>query len=339
MGSKNYSVGVDLGATKIIAAVFDDKMKALSQCKAKTPSDKGGDAVAAAIVSLIQETCGEAELDGQALTSIGVAVPAPIDQATGIVINAPNMGLSNYPLGKKISAALGSVPVFLCNDVQAGLWGEVKLGALLDYQNAVGIFVGTGIGGGLLINGQLWRGSHGHAGEIGHMILEEGGPACGCGQYGCYEALASRTAMAKDAVMAASSGKSPIFASEAGGDFKKYKSSVFAKALEGKDESATRIVSRSAFWTGVAMANLVNAFDPEAIVLGGGIMPRFGEFYRKKALESMTEHLPPAFAKGVKVLLSELGDLAVPSGAALLAKSETEKEAGAGKQSVPAKSK
>ncbi len=319
MREKTFYIGVDLGATKTLAVLYDEDMGLIAQARAKTPSDKGGDAILASIVELASEACAQAGLDVSKVKAVGVAVPAPIDRESGTIIQAPNMGIKDYPMGKKLAKALGASS-FLENDVRAGVWGEFRKGALRGYKNAVGIFVGTGIGGGILLDGKLWGGSHGHAGEIGHMILQEGGAVCGCGQYGCLEALASRSAMAKDAVAAIASGKSPLLMERYGTDFRKMKSSVFEYALSEKDEAIQKIIARSAFWVGIGMANLVNVLDPEAIVLGGGVIARFGDFYKKRAEESMKEHMLSGFAKGVKVLVSELGDLAVPTGAALSAK-------------------
>jgi glucokinase len=323
MGQNNRYIGVDLGATKTLAVLFDESLSPLGQARVKTPSEKDADAVLDAILALINEVCALCDCAVADLACVGVAVPAPIDRASGIVIQAPNMGLKDYPMAKRMNKALG-VPVYLENDVRAGAWAEYRKGALRGFRNSIAVFIGTGIGGGIIIDGKLLDGSHGHAGEVGHMILQEGGASCGCGQYGCLEALASRTAMAKDAAAAIASGKSPALLEKAGSDFRKLKSSAFEHALSLKDPITQRIVERSAFWAGVGLANLVNVLDPEAIVLGGGIVSRFGDLYRAKAEESMRAHIMPGFVKGVKVLASELGDLAVPSGAAITAKESLE---------------
>lgn len=327
MARKRLYIGIDLGATKTLAALFDGSMAPLGQARCKTPSEKGGDAVLDSIVALAGELLALRGAEPGEIDGIGVAVPAPIDRASGVVIQAPNMGLKDYPMAKRLSKALGA-PVRLENDVKAGAWAEYRLGALRGRENSVAIFIGTGIGGGIICGGKLLEGAHGHSGEVGHMILQEGGASCGCGQYGCLEALASRTAMAKDAAAAIASGKCPLLHEKVGSDFKKLKSSAFEYALAEGDPAITRIVERSAFWAGVGMANLVNILDPEAIVLGGGIVSRFGEAYRAAAEESMRSHVMPGFAKGVDVLLSELGDLAVPSGAALAAAEAPGGEAG-----------
>jgi glucokinase len=323
---KDLSLGVDLGGTKILVAVLDETMVPLAIAKGKTPAEKGEDSIAAAIADLSAEAIESAGMGEAVIARVAVAVPAPLDRKAGTIILAPNLGLKDYPMAKRLAGRLrvsiGKGGVTLNNDVVSGIWGEYRAGAARGFRDVVGLFIGTGVGGGVILDGKLLRGAHGHAGEIGHMIVDEGGAACACGQNGCLEALCSRTAMAKEAVAAAASGRSPGLLEAAGTDFKKYRSGVLDAALKRKDPQVQKIVERSAFWAGVGMANLVNIFDPEAIVLGGGIMSRFGDFYLKRAAESMEAHLMPGLRKGVKVLLSKLGDLAVATGAVLLAREE-----------------
>jgi glucokinase len=315
-------VGVDVGATKIVSAAYaipadrERPGEALAQVKTKTPRTEKARDLVAAITASAKEAIDKA---GGTCAGLGVAVPGPLDRAKGIVRYTPNLGLEEYPLADELSKSLG-MPVYLENDVQAGVLGELVAGALRGVTNAVGIFIGTGIGGGLVLDGKLYRGSTGSAGEIGHMILLEGGPLCGCGNHGCLEALASRTAMAKDALALAASGKAPAMLSAAGTDIRHYRSSAFEEALEGKDEAIGKVIDRSGFWLGVAMANLVNVLNPEAIVVGGGVAARFGKRILKAAKESMEERLMPGLAGSVRILLSELGDLAVPTGAAIAAR-------------------
>jgi glucokinase len=228
------------------------------------------------------------------------------------------MGFKDYPLGEELSGLFGA-PSFLENDVQAGVYGELRAGALRGKRNAVGVFVGTGIGGGIVIDGKLYRGATGSAGEVGHMILLEGGAACGCGNYGCLEALASRTAMAKDAIAQASTGKAPALYDLAGSDLRKVRSSVLFDSIEAGDKSVKKAVDRAASWLGVGLANLVHVLNPEAIVVGGGVVTRFGQKFLDRSIASMEEHLMPGLSSTVKVLLSELGDLAVPTGTACIA--------------------
>jgi glucokinase len=318
-------IGVDLGATKIVSAawaVSAEKEKLgspIAQVKDKTPRTGKAKDIVAAITGIVREVAESASGDHRACAGLGVAVPGPLDRERGVVRYTPNLGLEDYPLAAELSQALG-MPVRLENDVQAGVLGELVAGALRGFQNAVGIFIGTGIGGGIVLDGKLYRGSTGSAGEIGHMILLEGGPLCGCGNYGCLEALASRTAMAKDALALAASGKAPAMLEAAGTDFRKYRSSAIEEALDGEDEAVGRVVDRAGFWLGVAFANVVNLLNPEAIVVGGGVTARFGKRLVKAAGESMEARLMPGLAASVRILLSELGDLAVPAGAAIAAR-------------------
>jgi glucokinase len=310
-------VGVDVGGTKILAAAFDSKLKTLATEKAKTPRESNASAIVAAIADAVRKVVREVG-EGTIIGGIGVSVPGPLDRAKGIVRYTPNMGFKDYKLGPELSGMLGA-PVYLENDVQAGVYGELRAGALRGKKNAVGVFVGTGIGGGIVIDGKLYRGASGSAGEVGHMILHEGGAACGCGNYGCLEALASRTAMAKDAIGQAATGKAPNLYSIAGTDLRKCRSGVLFEAIEAGDKGVKKAVDRAAAWLGIGLANIVHILNPEAIVVGGGVVTRFGQRYLERAIASMEEHLMPGLAGSAEILLSELGDLAVATGAACVA--------------------
>ncbi|MDP3177853.1 MAG: ROK family protein [Spirochaetaceae bacterium] len=310
-------VGVDLGATKILAAAFDSRLKPLGSEKAKTPREPSSKAVIGALAEAVEKALGAAG-PGKVLAGVGVAVPGPLDRAKGIVRYTPNMGFKDYRLGAELEGLFGA-PAFLENDVQAGVLGELRAGALRGKSNAVGVFVGTGIGGGIVIGGELYRGATGSAGEVGHMILHEGGALCGCGNYGCLEALASRTAMAKDALALAAAGRAPGMLEAAGLDIRKYRSSAFEASIVAGDKGVKKAVDRAAWWLGVGLANLVHVLNPEAIVIGGGVATRFGERFRERAAVAMEEHLMPGLSGTVLVLLAELGDLAVAAGAACVA--------------------
>jgi glucokinase len=310
-------IGVDLGGTKILAAAFDSKLKVLATEKAKTPRSAEAAAVVAALEGAVRAVIAAAGPDRE-LGGVGVAVPGPLDRAKGIVRFTPSMGFKDYRLGEELAGMFGA-PSFLENDVQAGVYGELRAGALRGKLYAVGVFVGTGVGGGIVIDGKLYRGATGSAGEVGHMILHEGGAACGCGNYGCLEALASRTAMAKDAIGQAATGKAPALYEMAGSDLRKVRSSVLFDSIEAGDKGVKKAVDRAASWLGVGLANLVHVLNPEAIVVGGGVVTRFGQKFLDKAKASMDEHLMPGLAGTAELLLSELGDLAVPTGAACIA--------------------
>ncbi len=326
-GKNGIVAGIDLGGTKILAAVFKveegkkgeaRKLTLISSEKAKTPREASAEAVIDVLGKTAREALAAAGITASALDSIGVAVPGPLNRRDGIVLYTPNMGFEKFPLAARLGS-LFDAPVYLDNDVQSGVFGELRSGALRGMRDAVGIFVGTGIGGGLILDGKIFRGSSGSAGEIGHMILLEGGPLCGCGNYGCLEALASRTALTKDAIGLASAGKAPGLLASAGTDFRKCRSSSIEESIQAGDTAVAKALDRTAHWLGIGMANVVHLFNPEAIVLGGGVMERFGQRIRETARKSMEAHLMPGLAKTVEVLVSELGDFAVATGAAHMA--------------------
>lgn len=330
-GETGFVAGIDLGATKILAVIFDRGMKARAQVKAKTPGSGSAEQVQAAILSALDSALGELGMRRTDLEGIGVAVPSPVNRKKGIVLSTPNMGMKDFPLRDRL-AELSGLPVALENDVQAGTLGELRGGALRGKRFAAAFFVGTGIGGGIVLDGKLYRGSTGSAGELGHMILQDGGALCGCGRRGCLEALASRTAMARDAVAAAAAGKAPSLLDRAGTDFRKYRSSVFAKSVESGEKAIERIVERSAYWLGVGAANVTAVLNPEAVLLGGGMVARFPDLYKDIAFKSMKDHLMPALSGTVELLITKLGDLAVPLGAAWASR-----ENAAGRESAAAR--
>jgi glucokinase len=305
--AEDLVVGVDLGGTKIISAVLDSKHNVLTRNKRKTEAQEGAEAVFQRIVDCIEASVRKAGVSLSTMKGIGVASPGPLNSEKGVILDTPNLGFCNFPLAKRLAKELG-VPVRLENDVNAGVYGEFLKGAARGYRHVVGIFPGTGIGGGLVLNGRLFKGAEGNAGEIGHMIIQTDGPLCGCGRYGCVEALASRTALAKDAAALAGSGSLVKSQGEASTDLKSYKSGTLSKAIARGEKEIEKAVLRSARFLGVAMANCVNLLNPEVIVLGGGLVEKLGDMYVHAAEESMKEHAMPNLVGNVKVLVAALGD-------------------------------
>jgi glucokinase len=301
----------------MIAAVVDRRLKIVSRSRERTGAEEGGEAVYGRVVEAIHAALNKAK--GRKLAAIGIAAPGPLDRKRGIVIETPNLGLRKFPMVERLRKEFG-VPVLLENDVNAGVYGEYRAGAARGFSHAVGIFVGTGIGGGLVLDGRLYIGGTGNAGEIGHMIIQTDGPLCGCGQYGCVEALASRTAIAKDAAALAGSGASPAMLEAGGTDLKDIRSGALAQAIEKGDEGVRRVVERAARFVGIAMANCANLLAPEVIVLGGGLLEKLGSLFVREAERSMREHAMASLVSRTKVMLAQLGDDAVPIGAAALAR-------------------
>lgn len=315
-------VGVDLGGTKILAAVVTADGKILGQAKRKTKPETGIESVIERIVKTVDDALGSAKVARTDVRAVGIGAPGPIDPDTGTVLMAPNLnGWENVPLAKTLSEQLG-VPVFLDNDVNVGTLGEFVYGAGRGAKDVIGVFVGTGIGGGLIIGGQLRSGARHAAGEIGHMIVLAEGPYCGCGNRGCIEALASRTAIVNSLRMAMQSGrKTTLTEALAGGGVERLSSGVLAQAWKSNDTLTVEVLTRVQYYLGLHLASLVNFLDPELIVLGGGVIEALGEDFlqpiRRAAYQHFTQRRD---ASQVKIVLSQLGDNAGILGAAVAAR-------------------
>ncbi|MEW5814079.1 MAG: ROK family protein [Spirochaetota bacterium] len=318
--TRKFVIGFDLGGTKMISALLE-KETIKGRAKCTTNAQSGIDSVVDSIIQCIHKSLEKAKVTINEVLGIGIAVPGVINRKEGIVVYTPNLGFNNFNLLEILQREF-QIPIILENDVNAGVYGEYSKGAARGYRHIVGIFPGTGIGGGLILDGKLYHGATGNAGEIGHMIIQNEGALCGCGQYGCLEAHASRRAMAKEAVAITSAGGAPLTLQEAGTDFKRFKSKVFANAYERGEESIKAVVKKAAYYLGIGMANCVNIFNPEVIVLGGGLVEKLGKEYVAEAEKSMRAHALPALVKDVKVVEASLGDDAIIYGAANIARDE-----------------
>lgn len=304
------AVGVDVGGTKIAAGVVDASGAVLARIRAETPP-AGGDAVTGAIARVARELSARA---GGPLP-VGVGAAGIVD-ADGWMRYSPNIaGWDDVPLAERLRAQL-DVPVAVHNDANVAAWGEYRAGAGRAASGTLLMLtVGTGIGGGLVQDGRLVRGASGMAAEFGHIVVSEGGPRCGCGNHGCLEAMASGTAIGRLACEALDAGgASPLLRRE---DLPTGKT-VTAAARQG-DAFAREVLARAGFWLGVGIASLVNALDPEVVVVGGGAM-QAGELLLGPARESYLERLMGrAHRTSAPVVEAELGDDAGLIGAALLA--------------------
>lgn len=301
----------------MLAAVVGEDDRILAREKAPT-NVVGNDAVLAAIIDTTREAMRSAGVDAEEVSSMGIAVPGPIDTELGIVLQTPNVGITRLPLADLLKREFG-FPVHLENDVNAGLWGEYVAGAARGYSYVVGIFPGTGIGGGLILDGNLYRGKKGGAGEIGHITVQSDGRRCGCGNHGCLETVASKTAIARDLAILAMNGQSQVLVEAEATDIRKIKSGLIAKALNAGDPGVAAIVDQAAEFLGIGMATAVNLFDPELIVLGGGLIEKLGNRILPIAEATMRARAMPRLVESVVVRAAELGDDAVIVGAADLA--------------------
>ncbi|MCX7786686.1 MAG: ROK family protein [Spirochaetes bacterium] len=310
-------IGFDLGATKMLCGILDEKGTILHRLKRKSVASRKAQDVYTAIVQCIEECLEEASVSLEEIEGIGIGAPGVVNFKKGIVLEAPNLGFQDYPLRKQLEKTF-SLPVVVDNDVNLATFAEARKGVAKGMKHVIGLFPGTGLGSGIVLNGELYRGAFGGAGEVGHTIVEPNGNLCGCGGYGHLEALVSRSAIAKDVVALAATGKAPTVLDKAGTDYKKIKSSVLKKAVDAGEKEVEKAILRSAWYLGIGMANLVHILNPEGIVLGGGLVERFGSFYVEAAEASMRKHALPSLVKSVRVLISTFLEDAVVVGAALL---------------------
>ncbi|MFW6289157.1 MAG: ROK family protein [Spirochaetota bacterium] len=316
MGEKRRVIGFDMGGTKMLSVVLDDEYKEKGRAKMRTPIGAGNEKTLSAIADLVSEALDDADTEATEVVAIGIAVPGPIDRERGHVIRMPNAGMHDFALRDELEKKVG-IPVVLENDVNAGTYGEYVAGAAKGCDNVIGVFPGTGVGGGIIIGGKLYRGRTGSAGEVGHMIIDAGGRRCGCGKHGCLEALSSKTAIAKELVHLALNGQAPTVLSKAGTDIGKIKSSVIEKAMDAGEKAVIEVVERAAWYLGVGLGSLVDIFDPDVIVVGGGLVEKLGKRYLKPIEASMREH--SMIKSDVELVAASLGDDSVIIGAGALA--------------------
>ena len=317
----SHVIGMDLGGTKILAAVVDDDGRIVAEAKVKTRPEKGPDTVIERMAEAAREAVQRLKLPWDAIRGVGVGAPGPVDPDAGIVHHTPNLpGWEEVPLASQLGESLG-VPVFLENDVNLGTLGEYMLGAGQGTKDMVGIFVGTGIGGGLILDGKLHSGYRHAAAEIGHMILLADGPVCGCGKRGCVEALASRTAIERDIWLGIRAGRKSLIPELTGGEPERLTSGVLAQAMRESDPLVSEVVGRAQWYLGLLTASIVNLVDPEMIVFGGGLIEALGDdFLLPIRVTARQYFIQQAGADKVRIVATKLGDHAVVLGAAALAR-------------------
>jgi len=310
--------GIDLGGTKIQAVVVDEQHVVLGQARSPTPTKGGPADVTAAIAGALREATAAAGLEPAELTHVGVGSPGTIDAAAGTVSSAKNLPgwAGTYPLAKQLRKALGT-PVALGNDVQVATDAEAALGAGRGYGSMLGVFWGTGVGGGILLGGKPWLG-RGGAGEIGHVVVKVDGARCPCGRTGCMEAYAGRNALEARARELYDRGEpTELFKIAKKRGRERLTSGIWAAALERGDPLATKLIDRAVEMLGAGVASVDNVLDVEVVILGGGLGVRLGQSYADRIAAAMLPHLffsdrPPP------VLVAALGDLGGAVGASLL---------------------
>jgi glucokinase len=310
--------GIDLGGTKIQTAVVDAGGKVLGEARRPTPTSGGPQDVAEEMAAALREAAEAAGLESGALAGVGVGSPGDADERTGVVSGAGNLPgwEGSFPLAETLQGLLGT-EVRVGNDVQVATEAEFHLGAGREFQSLIGVFWGTGVGGGLVLDGKPWLG-RGAAGEIGHVVVKHGGAKCPCGRKGCLEAYAGRSAMEAEARRQHEEGvKTDLFKLMEKHDKPRLTSGIWERALDHNDHLAEDLIHRAIEALGTGIGSAVNLLDPEAVIIGGGLGVRFGDRFMEPLMREMRKHLfldekPPA------VRVASLGDLGGAIGASLL---------------------
>ncbi len=313
-----FALGIDLGGSKILAAVCNSQGNMLSRDYRETPADEGPEAVIQEILRSVGLATDQAGIAIEQLSAIGVGAPGISNPETGVVFTSPNLpGWHNVPLRDIIEGKSGK-KTFLINDANAAALGELYFGAGRGARNFIYLTISTGIGGGIIINGELYSGAIGTAGEVGHMTIDDNGPRCNCGNTGCWETLASGSALAKEARYRIEKGAKTSILDYAGGDTKKVTAQVIQTAAEHGDTLARELLTQTSYYIGVGLANLINLFNPELIVIGGGLS-NIGDMLLGPAFKVAGERAYKEAYQAVRFALAELGRNSGVLGAAAFA--------------------
>ncbi len=315
MGER-YGIGVDLGGTRVRVGLVTAEGEVRHRVEAPTRRDAGAVGVLDQIADLVRAV--RAHLPQPDEVAVGVAVPGPVNPQTGVVRFAPNLpGWKDLPVREALADRL-HMEVRVGNDANLAALGEHRFGAGRGFRHFLYVTVSTGVGGGIIVDDRLLLGAHGYAAEIGHHTVLENGPRCACGNIGCLEALASGTAIAREARVAVASGQGTRLREMCGGDIWRLDAAMVVQAAAAGDAVAAGILEQAGHYLGVGLLNLIHIFNPERIVLGGGVM-RAGEWITRPMWAVLRSRVHPGYLEGLDIVPPALGDNAGLLGAAVLA--------------------
>jgi glucokinase len=318
-------IGFDLGGTKMMAAICDSEFQILGRKRKATKGSEGAEVGIDRVNSAIRRALEEAEVEIDRIAGIGIGVPGPLDLENGIVLETPNLGWTNLPICDILEEEFGC-PAVLVNDVDAGVYGESILGAARGAKCVIGLFPGTGIGGGCVRNGEIITGHRYSCFEVGHIQVQPDGPLCGCGRRGCLEAVASRLAISSAAARAAYRGQAPALKENTGTDLSDIRSGALADSIREGDVVVEQIVRDAARQIGNAAGSLINLLGPDMILLGGGLVEALTGIYVEEVQRGADQQVMPSFLNTFKVAVASLGDFASVKGAAAWAKATIERK-------------
>jgi len=302
---KEYYLGLDLGGTKILAGLADAQGNIITRSRKETEAELGEDKIIENMIETIEEVLNKAGVSKDQVRTLGIGSPGPLDAKKGIIIENSNLPWKNVQLVKKMETALG-INTLLKNDANAAALGEKWFGAGKKVDNMVYLTISTGIGGGAIINKELFSGVNDNACEIGHTVIDPDGPLCGCGNHGCLESFASGTSIGKRAREAAAAGKSKKMLDLADNIIEDIDAVICAQAAYQGDQTAIDIFEKAGYYLGIGLGNVVNIFNTEMIILGGGVM-KASDLFLEQALKTMKDIALPGPLEIVTVKEAELG--------------------------------
>jgi glucokinase len=312
-------IGFDLGGTKMLSQVYDDSFKLLGRERKKTRPANASTSGLERVTETIRGAIKDANVPMERIAGIGIGCPGPVDMDKGVLLSPPNLAWNDTDVGAALRKEFGC-PIAVLNDVDAGVYGEFRFGAARDAYCAVGVFPGTGIGGGCVYRGEVLRGKNASCLEIGHCHVVPNGPVCGCGQRGCLESVASRPAIAAAAARAALRGDAPHLLAEAGTDLANIRSGALADSIKNGDKVVEEIVREAARLIGIAVSSVVNLLAADVIILGGGLVEAMPDLLTGPVDRAARKRVMPAFREAFKVVPAALGDDAAAIGAAAWAR-------------------
>jgi glucokinase len=320
-------VGFDLGGTKIMAVVFDQNLKVLGKKRRKTRGSGTKEVTPDRLAETIDLALVDAGVTKEQIAGIGAGCPGPLDLQKGVILEAPNLGWKEVGLKDYLSRKFGC-PAAICNDVDGGVFGEYMAGVAKGQRSVLGVFPGTGIGGGFIYEGRIFRGTRSSCMEVGYLQLATEGGSAGAGPPGTLEGLASRLAISAEAAKAVYRGQAPRLRELAGTDISRIRSSVLAAAIDQGDSVIESIVRRAAEQVGWGIGSLINILAPDMVILGGGLVEALPKLYLDGVREGIRRNVLPSLADGHKLKLAELGDLATATGAAALIRQQVQPSVG-----------
>ncbi len=315
--AESYIISLDVGGTKVLGAIFNKKHEIIYRLKKKSKENgEGAQNVEQVIVNVVEEMLKESGIKRSEVTAIASTAPGVVDQEKGIVLFTPNLPWRNYNIKKSMEEKLG-IPFFAGNDVNLGVLGEFKYGAAKGYKHVVGLFPGTGMGAGLILDGKLYTGNQFKAGECGHMIVEPEGPLCNCGQRGCLEAFSSKQGMTAYIRQQVSRGRESMMADAIKDGV--FRSKALKKAYTAGDPVAVEAVDRACHYLAIGTGNMINIFSPQLVLFGGGVIEAMGDIFLEKVLAEVDRYCMPSIRSTVELKNAALGDDSILYGCLALA--------------------